>query len=103
MQERGDRSGLGTAASALAAVAAWRLRSTLAHRTARGLRAAVLAERGWTRAARAARWHWTSRAHGVAKLPGLLRAGELPVAREVLRLALSTGSADRHVRRSTLT
>jgi len=65
--------------------------------------AAVLAERGWTRAARAARWHWTSRAHGVAKLPGLLRAGELPVAREVLRLALSTGSADRHVRRSTLT
>jgi len=49
MQERGDRSGLGTAASALAAVAAWRLRSTLAHRTARGLRAAVLAERGWSR------------------------------------------------------
>src|SRR5690349_18674062 len=49
MQERRDRSGLGTAASALAAVAAWRLRTTLAQRTARALRAAVLAERRWSR------------------------------------------------------
>ena len=49
MGERGSGSGLGATASALAAVAAWRLRSTLAQRTARGLRAAALAERRWSR------------------------------------------------------
>ena len=48
-----------------------------------------LARRGWHRAARAARWHWTARAHGVAKLPGLLRAREWSVASTVLRLAAS--------------
>jgi glycosyltransferase involved in cell wall biosynthesis len=61
--------------------------------------AAELADRGWNRAARAARWHWTSRAHGVAKLPGLLRAGEFDTARRILSLAVSTTDA----RRSTLT
>jgi GT2 family glycosyltransferase len=45
---------------------------------------------GWSRAARAARWHWTSRAHGVAKLPGLLRAGEFSLAGEIARLALTS-------------
>lgn len=65
--------------------------------------AAELAARGWNRAARAARWHWTSRAHGVATLPGLLRAGEFDTARRILGLAVSTPRVAAEARRSTLT
>jgi GGDEF domain-containing protein len=49
MRERADASALGALASAVVAVAAWRLRSTLAQRTAGRLRAAVHAERRWNR------------------------------------------------------
>jgi glycosyltransferase involved in cell wall biosynthesis len=55
--------------------------------------AAVLDARGWSRAARAARLHWTSRLHGVAKLPGLLAVGEFATARQVLRLAAIPGGS----------
>jgi GT2 family glycosyltransferase len=55
--------------------------------------AAELAAHGWPRAARAARWHLTSRLHVLCKLPGLLAAGNLGGARTMLRGALSTVSA----------
>ena len=48
MGERGSGSGLGAPASALAAVAAWRLRSTLAQRTA-GRAPRRWRERRWSR------------------------------------------------------
>ncbi|HWT22563.1 MAG TPA: GAF domain-containing protein, partial [Solirubrobacteraceae bacterium] len=44
-----DKSGRGLAASVLTALAGWRLRSTLAERTTRRLRAVVAAERRWNR------------------------------------------------------
>ena len=50
--------------------------------------AAELAALGWPKAARAARWHLTSRLHVLCKLPGLLAAGNLGGARSMLRGAL---------------
>ena len=50
--------------------------------------AAELAALGWPKAARAARWHLTSRLHVLCKLPGLLAAGDLGGARSMLRGAL---------------
>jgi hypothetical protein len=44
---------------------------------------------GWPRAARAARWHLTSRLHALRTLPGLLAAGHLDAARAGLRGALT--------------
>src|SRR5882757_2530721 len=52
--------------------------------------AAELAALGWPKAARAARWHLTSRLHVLCKLPGLLAAGDLGGARTMLRGALSS-------------
>lgn len=51
--------------------------------------AATAAAKGWDRAARAARHHWTSRLHAVAKVPGLLSAGPRETAGAMLRLALT--------------
>jgi GT2 family glycosyltransferase len=44
---------------------------------------------GWPRAARAARWHLTSRLHALRTLPGLLAAGHLDAARTGLRDAVT--------------
>jgi hypothetical protein len=55
--------------------------------------AAELAAEGWTRAARAARWHLTSRLHAVRKLPGLLSTGNHRAAGALLRGALATAVA----------
>jgi glycosyltransferase involved in cell wall biosynthesis len=59
-----------------------------------------LAERasnlGWDRAARAARWHLTSRAHALARLPLQLRRGE---AAPLLRHGLTPVRASRRTRR----
>lgn len=45
---------------------------------------------GWPRAVRAARWHWTSRLHSVAKVPALLAAGDRRTAAALLRTATAT-------------
>lgn len=42
---------------------------------------------GWPRAARAARLHWTSRLHAVARIPALLAAREFRAAATLLRTA----------------
>lgn len=55
--------------------------------------AAELAAEGWPRAARAARWHLTSRLHAVRKLPGLLSTGNHRAAGALLRGALATAVA----------
>lgn len=53
--------------------------------------AAALAEAAcWPRAARAARWHWTSRLHSVAKIPGVLAAGDGRTAAVLLRTAAAS-------------
>jgi glycosyltransferase involved in cell wall biosynthesis len=52
---------------------------------------AELEAKGWRRAARAARLHWTSRLHGLAKLPSLLAGREFAAAAQVLRLAATPG------------
>lgn len=44
-------------------------------------------ERGWSRTARAARWHITSRAHALTLLPGVLLRGRFSAARRLLRHA----------------
>jgi hypothetical protein len=49
MGKRTDGTGLGMAASSLAGIAAWRLRSTLAKRASRRMRGIVAAERRWSR------------------------------------------------------
>ena len=49
---------------------------------------ATMTAAGWPRAARAARWHWTSRLHAVAKAAALLRAGDRPAAATMLRGAV---------------
>jgi glycosyltransferase involved in cell wall biosynthesis len=46
-------------------------------------------ERGWTRAARAARLHLTSRLHAVGMAPKALRAGQRAPAKALLRHALA--------------
>lgn len=55
--------------------------------------AGSMAAAGWPRAARAARWHWTSRLHAAAKVPGLLAAGHLTVAARMVLLSLAGGSS----------
>ncbi|MCT2586687.1 glycosyltransferase [Actinophytocola gossypii] len=52
--------------------------------------AEMMAAAGWSRAARAARLHWTSRMHAVVKLPGLLAARRWGHAGAMLRGALAT-------------
>lgn len=47
--------------------------------------AAALRARGWTRAARSARTHWTSRLHAVSLLPGALRSRSRTSVMRVLR------------------
>ncbi|WP_181779438.1 glycosyltransferase [Pseudonocardia pini] len=44
----------------------------------------VLTRAGWGRAGSAARWHWTSRAHALTKLPALVRTGGFRAGRDVL-------------------
>lgn len=44
-----------------------------------------LAAAGWPRAARAARWHWSSRLNAAATVPSALRATDLAAARRLLR------------------
>lgn len=51
--------------------------------------AADMTEAGWPRAARAARWHLTSRLHALHKVPRLASAGDRQAARAMLRGALS--------------
>lgn len=51
--------------------------------------AAAMTAHGWPRAARAARWHRTSRLHAVVKVPGLLAGGHSDTAASMLRLAVS--------------
>ena len=51
--------------------------------------AALAAAAGWPRAARAARWHWTSRLHTVAKVPALLAGGHPRTAAALLRTAVA--------------
>lgn len=53
---------------------------------------------GWPRAARAARWHWTSRLHAVAKAVALLRAGDRHAAATMLRGAVASGWIERRSR-----
>ncbi len=45
---------------------------------------------GWPRAARAARWHWTSRLHAVAKAAALLAARDHRTAAVLLRTAVAS-------------
>lgn len=57
---------------------------------------------GWTRAARAARRHWTSRLHTVAQVPAQLVARDYRSAAGLLRTALAVrprGTAERHAAR----
>lgn len=49
--------------------------------------AAAMTELGWPKAARAARWHLTSRLHAVTKTPGLLAARKYRLAASMLRAA----------------
>lgn len=50
-------------------------------------------ERGWTRAARVARWHLSSRLNALSLVPGAMRAGDGGVGgRTLLRHALSPGA-----------
>lgn len=49
---------------------------------------------GWSRAARIARWHVSSRLHALARLPGTLVARDLTGARELLRHALTNHLVD---------
>jgi glycosyltransferase involved in cell wall biosynthesis len=49
--------------------------------------AAAMAELGWPKAARAARWHLTSRLHAVTKTPGLLAARKFKPAASMLKAA----------------
>ena len=51
--------------------------------------AAALSARGWPRAARAARTHWTSRLHAVSLLPTALRTRSTSSVSRVLRHVLS--------------
>lgn len=51
--------------------------------------AGLAAAAGWRRAARAARWHLTSRLHTAAKVPALLAAGDRRTAVALLRTATS--------------
>lgn len=44
---------------------------------------------GWSRAARAARWHWTSRLHTAAQVPALLAGRNVRAAALLLRTALA--------------
>jgi glycosyltransferase involved in cell wall biosynthesis len=62
--------------------------------------AAELAAEGWTRAARAAHWHLTSRLHAVRKLAGLLATGNRRAARALLHGALGTAPAGADPRES---
>jgi glycosyltransferase involved in cell wall biosynthesis len=50
--------------------------------------------RGWTRAARIARLHVSSRLHALARLPGTLKARDLRGARELVRHAVSNRLVD---------
>lgn len=50
--------------------------------------------RGWTRAARIARLHLSSRLHALARLPGTLMSRDLPGSRELLRHAFSNQVTD---------
>jgi len=50
--------------------------------------AEVMAAHGWPRAARAARWHLTSRLHALTLLPGALRQRDRTAVRGLLRHAL---------------
>jgi len=50
--------------------------------------------RGWTRAARIARLHLSSRLHALARLPGTLLARDLGGARELVRHALTNRLVD---------
>lgn len=47
--------------------------------------AAASRDQGWTRAARAARWHTTSRLHAASLVPGAVLAGDLAGARRLAR------------------
>lgn len=51
--------------------------------------AADMASAGWPGAARAARWHLTSRLHALVKVAGLAGGGHWPVAARVLRETLA--------------
>lgn len=51
---------------------------------------------GWPRAVRAARWHWTSRLHGLAKIPSLLAAGDRRTAATLLRTAAAGRPSGAH-------
>jgi GT2 family glycosyltransferase len=55
-----------------------------------GEAAGLAAAAGWPRAVRAARWHWTSRLHSVAKVPALLAAGDRRTAAALLRTAAAS-------------
>ena len=62
--------------------------------------AAAMTEAGWPRAARAARWHWTSRMHAAAKIPSLLLARNWRGAAAMVRV--STARSGRATPNSTL-
>jgi len=56
--------------------------------------AAEMAGAGWLRAASAARWHWTSRLHAIAKVPSLITSRKHQAAVAIVRTAFKpTGSA----------
>ena len=58
-----------------------------------GLMSELCRARGWTRAARAARLHLTSRLHAIGMLPKALRAGQRASARALLRHAFAVGGS----------